>query len=356
MPSSTYSLRTAGRQVSRPRLSITRNKILQEYVRITDVVTLDNVLSTAMERKRDAARVQFLHLIFHQISPPAHKIRLLLRQLKNVVVLELIVPFASKSKWVRLLQGVQLDQLETFSTTSPHAALSIFLRNHPRVKNLKIDGCAAPVCELEDLHLPSLIDVSGPAPCVTAVMKRNSVERVYATRNDGDLPHLPRFFNSLSTSIATLSVLHLDFDPTDRDILSKIGKAAPFLTALKLTETSLPYGIQRGSRFRRAWNHASQWKSGLLLLPRLSRLLLKTAAPLVTTPGDQSQEAILVSKWTHTKRRSGMRDEHPTLQHLTLWYLSDSDSSYLCYWSQAWKDGVWARTGSISQPPPEAFV
>ncbi|KIO05128.1 hypothetical protein M404DRAFT_25745 [Pisolithus tinctorius Marx 270] len=77
----------------------------------------------------------------------------------------------------------------------------------------------------------------------------------------------PQMLKSLASSASTLTTLHIDFDPADRDILRRISEVAPKLTALKLNEKEFLRG--RSPRQRRPWNHSTEWQDDLRHFPRL---------------------------------------------------------------------------------------
>ncbi|KAH7905905.1 hypothetical protein BJ138DRAFT_1017058 [Hygrophoropsis aurantiaca] len=301
-------------------------------------------------------QVPFLYIRLGNF-PPAFisKLHALLRRLTKVAVVELDLPSASNARWRRLLSGIQLDELETIYTTAPHEELAAFLHRHPLIQHLRIEGCTSSVCSLKEIPLPSLTEVTGPISCLATLINKNPINRAFATQEEAQTPPpLPRLLFSLSTSTATLTVLYLDFDPNERDILRQVAAAAPFLTALKLSEK--PLSTTRGVRLRRAWNNSLEWRNDLLLLGCMSRFLLKTAAPLVDTPGDKEEEASVVSSWARVVRRGGVED-HPALEHLTLWYISEVDGGVLCYWDKVVGEGrSWVRAGSVFSPDSEAFV
>ncbi|KAH7904165.1 hypothetical protein BJ138DRAFT_1019498 [Hygrophoropsis aurantiaca] len=323
---------------------------------INSAEALDNRLS-ATNPRRNSTRVPFLYVRMDSF-PSISKFRTLLRRLEGVAVMELNLPLASNARWQRLLSGIQLDDLETLSTTAPHTELAAFLRRHPSITHLQIEGCASPDCSLNDTPLPALTEVSGPTSCLAALINQNPIAKICASQEDVQVPPpLPRLLYSLSTSTATLTILHLDFDPNERDILRQIAAIAPLLTALKLCEKSLSLTTRgTGVRLRRAWNYSTEWRDHLMLLGHLSRFLLKTTAPLVRTLGSKREEAIMVSNWTRgVVRRGGVR-EHPALEHLTLWYRSEVDGGVLCFWDKVGKGRSWVRASRLFSPGSEAFV
>ena len=164
-------------------------------------------------------------------------LRACLQRLRNLEDLQLSLHRLKHSRWWRLLRGICFDRLDLFYSNAPHDVISQFLWSHPRVAFLRIEECvkARRPCPLDGGQLPELCDVSAPVGCVTSLVKNNPVSRVAAQQ--GAPLIITALMSSLASTTTNLTVLELDVNPSDFDVLGRIVRAAPALTALKLLET-----------------------------------------------------------------------------------------------------------------------
>lgn len=137
-----------------------------------------------------------------------------------------------------ILQNLRLRRLNLFQTNFPHRVLIGFLRLHPLIKHLGLGPCRAKggvKCPLVDIRLSSLWDLTCPPACTFLV--NPATLRITATYQGAQDSRVPVYRVLQSALYSThLTVLHIDFDPTDFGLLRSIAENAPSLTALKLTE------------------------------------------------------------------------------------------------------------------------
>ena len=121
--------------------------------------------------------------------------------------------------------------------------IMVFLEDHVNVAFLNVEacGCTNKPCPLDGNGLPILCDVSGPFGCVSALVQNNPVTYVTAHQSPAT-QSIPAFIlmPSLSTSTACLTVLELELDPMDFNVLECLAMSTPALTALKLVEVQSP--------------------------------------------------------------------------------------------------------------------
>ncbi|EGO23669.1 hypothetical protein SERLADRAFT_438981 [Serpula lacrymans var. lacrymans S7.9] len=277
-------------------------RAVQSVIFVIHADFLDSFLDAALYNNNLATSVQSLHIIFHRTFPPIPKLCRCLLAIRNVVDLELQLPRASAANWVETIE-------DTIITTSKY-----------------------PFVLLSEIEGPSLRNVS-----------------------DFALP-LICLLSSSSTSTTALTVLQLDFDPTDYDLLRRIANAAPFVTTLKLVERSRSVSA-RMPRLRRAWNFYHQWAQDLAQLKRLHRFALKTSLSMVQNPGSDEDERKLLTQWRldHYSTHDWIYawDQPSVLRHLTLWYLAESKAGILSSWDMV--DGCWLKTRGYLDPPADAF-
>jgi len=174
-------------------------------------------------------------------------LRACLERLQNLEDLQLSLHHLKHSGWQRLLCSICFDRLDLFYGNAPHDVIAQFLWSHPRVAFLRIEECvkARRPCPLDGGQLPELCEVSAPVGCVTSLVKNNPVSRV--TAQQGAPLIITALMSSLASTTTNLTVLELDVNPSDFDVLGHIVRAAPALTALKLLETqtfeSVSYGF-----------------------------------------------------------------------------------------------------------------
>ncbi|KAI5988763.1 hypothetical protein EDD15DRAFT_2371114 [Pisolithus albus] len=299
---------------------------LSELAPVREIVTLateDSVgafVSQASQSHAIASGVKSLHVNIKAglVSLRAlHRCLVLLRHLED---LELHLVGLSHSSWVHVLRSANFNDLENLSTNAPHSVLCHFL---PKATNQP-----APVTNQGNVERLSVVDL-GPEG-ITA---------------------FPRMLKSLASSTSTLTLLHIDFDPSDRDILKRISEVAPNLTALKLIEKeSLPQG--RSLRQRRPWNGSSEWRNDLRRFPRLHRFLLRTPMSLVRTPSIEHEELALLHAWTCIKSVP-----HPSLMYVTLWYLAGLPSATLKAWKREAGNGInWVLLLNVIPPEWDQFI
>ncbi|KAH7903638.1 hypothetical protein BJ138DRAFT_1120190 [Hygrophoropsis aurantiaca] len=323
---------------------------MESVIFISSEDRLDTFLTTIRSNGAIADSVRSLHIIFHRSPRSVSKLRECLKRLRFIEDLELMLQCISIAQWVRLLRGIRARHLELLYTNAPHHILADFIQFHPTIVYLKIDRCQPgfPSCPLEAGAFPALSDVAAPASCVSSIVQGNPVERVLATQPTDRDVRLPciNLLASLATTSIAINVLQIDFDPTNFDILDRIAKATPYITALNLNEKCQQ--LNRISR-RRAWKDARNWAKSLKKLTYLDTLSLQTTIPLMATPGDEAQEAVVVMRWAGVvftnNQQAPPSNHHPNLRRIKLQYLAND----LNYESQWGRDSIaqWSRTTAL---------
>ena len=177
-----------------------------------------------------------------------NSIRAILRRTKKITTLHLQISFEPD---LRILPPTLVfKNLTTLNVNIPHATLAPFLANHQKIQNLVLSGpCDLPTCPLTDCHLPCLEDLVCLPSCVRALTSADSpLQRLgvihdtvrsssFQTTQLLDLTRIP--------SSQNVTTLHLDFDHTVTDLLTRIDAAAPKLRYLKLTESPLSDRVRR---------------------------------------------------------------------------------------------------------------
>ncbi|KIK27024.1 hypothetical protein PISMIDRAFT_8551 [Pisolithus microcarpus 441] len=314
---------------------------LSELAPIREIVTLateDSVgafVSQASQSHAIASGVKSLHMNIKAGLASLRALRRCLVLLRHLEDLELHLVGLSHSSWVHVLRSANFNDLENLSTNAPHSVLCHFLPKATNVQHLRLLSYCGDPCQLDNISFPHLTDVTAAAACVIPVTNQGNVERLSVVDLGPEgITAFPRMLKSLASSTSTLTLLHIDFDPSDRDILKRISEVAPNVTALKLIEKeSLPQG--RSLRQRHPWNDSSEWRNDLRRFPRLHRFLLRTPMSLVRTPSIEHEELALLHAWTCIKSVP-----HPSLMYVTLWYLAGSPSATLKSWKREAGNGI----------------
>ena len=178
-----------------------------------------------------------LHVDFEARLSTLRPLRLCLVLLHHLEDLELRLVGLSQSSWARLLRSINLKSLQNLSTNALHSVLCHFLPEATNVQHIRLLSCCGNLCQLENAPLLHLTDVTAAAACVVPLISRARVERLsIVDLGLEDSAAFTRSLRSLAPSSPTLTTLHIDFNPGDRDILRRISEVAPNLTALKLVE------------------------------------------------------------------------------------------------------------------------
>jgi hypothetical protein len=168
-----------------------------------------------------------------------NSVRAILKRTKNITAL--CLQFSFEPDRCILPPALVFQSLTTLNINIPHAALAHFLLKHKEIQNLVLSGpCDSPTCPLTGCHLPRLEDLVCRPGCVRALtsggplrwlgVRHNTVQdRSFQLTQLLDLTPIP--------SSCILTTLHLDFDHTVTDLLTRIDAAAPCLRFLKLTES-----------------------------------------------------------------------------------------------------------------------
>lgn len=170
---------------------------------------------------------------------PVHKVHILLSRLEHLDTLIISITRLSVSQCARMLNGINLHNLEFFSAnTLPHQGLVAFLSSHLELRSLILGRCEREGhCYLHAVPvLQQCSEIEGPSNCIASLISYSPLARVTA-----------RFFeevdthNSLYASFrsSTTNITHLDVDfsvPRDNSILESIANDAPHVTTLKLIE------------------------------------------------------------------------------------------------------------------------
>ncbi|KIK15053.1 hypothetical protein PISMIDRAFT_16806 [Pisolithus microcarpus 441] len=282
----------------------------------------------------------------------SHAIASGVKSLHHLEDLELHLVGLSHSSWVHVLRSANFNDLENLSTNAPHSVLCHFLPKAINVQHLRLLSYCGDLCQLDNISFPHLTDVTAATACAIPLTNQGHVEHLSVVDLGPEgTTAFPRMLKSLASSTSTLTLLHIDFDPSDRDILKRISEVAPNLTALKLIEKeSLPQG--RSLRQRRPWNGSSEWRNDLRRFPRLHRFLLRTPISLVRTPSIEREELDLLRAWTCIKSTP-----HPSLMYVTLWYLAESPSATLKSWKREAGNGIdWVLQVHVIPPGWDQFI
>ncbi|KAI5989699.1 hypothetical protein EDD15DRAFT_2198385 [Pisolithus albus] len=334
---------------------------LSKLAPVREIVTLateDSVgafVSQASRSHAIASGVKSLHVNIKAGLSSLRALRRCLVLLRHLEDLELHLVGLSHSSWVHVLRSANFNDLENLSTNAPHSVLCHFLPKAINVQHLRLLSYCGDLCQLDNISFPHLTDVTAATACAIPLTNQGHVERLSVVDLGPEGPTaFPRMFKSLASSTSTLTLLHIDFDPSDRDILKRISEVAPNLTALKLIEkVSLPQGRSlRSLRQCRPWNGSSEWRNDLSRFPRLHRFLLRTPVSLVRTPSIEREELDLLRAWTCIKSTP-----HPSLMYVTLWYLAESPSATLKSWKREAGNGIdWVLQAHVIPPQWDQFI
>ncbi|KAI6003559.1 hypothetical protein EDC04DRAFT_2583388, partial [Pisolithus marmoratus] len=214
---------------------------------IRDEEMLNQLMSRASCNSGIALGVKSLHVNFTAGITALGLLRKCILLLRNVEDLELRLAKLSPSSWIHILHHVRFKKLQVFSCNCPHDVLAPFLSTTRAIQSLQLlSGCRSGRCHLEGHALPLLTDVTAGSACIASVVDNNPVKRVTIIDvGICDSLAFPFTMKSLSTLTATITTLHIDFDPDHRDILRWLHEAAPELTALKLVEKQCPTSVSR---------------------------------------------------------------------------------------------------------------
>ncbi|KAI6121628.1 hypothetical protein F5141DRAFT_1211289 [Pisolithus sp. B1] len=334
---------------------------LSELAPVREIVTLtteDSVgafVSQASQSHAIASGVKSLHVNIKAGLASLRALRRCLVLLRHLEDLELHLVGLSHSSWVHVLRSANFNDLKNLSTNAPHSVLCRFLPKAINVQHLRLLSYCGDLCQLDNISFPHLTDVTAATACVIPLTNQGHVERLSVVDLGPEgTTAFPRMLKSLASSTSTLTLLHIDFDLSDRDILKHISEVTPNLTALKLIEKeSLPQGRSlRSLRQRHPWNGSSEWQNDLRHFPRLHRFLLGTPISLVRMPGIEREELDLLRAWTCIKSTP-----HPNLMYITLWYLAESPSAMLKSWKWETRNGIdWVLQAHVIPPQWNQFV
>ena len=208
---------------------------------LTTADSLDKFVVRASQSRAITSGVKSLHVNFKGGLAALGTLRKCLSLLRHLEDLELHLNGLSHSSWVHILRSTNLEKLQNLSTNAPHSALCHFLPKTMNLQHLRLLSCCPDLCELENVPFLRLTDITAASVCVVPLAKHMRVERLSVIDlGQDDCAAFPRMLRSLASSALTLTTLHIDFDPADRDILRRISEIAPKLTALKLIERALP--------------------------------------------------------------------------------------------------------------------
>jgi len=200
---------------------------------------IEDFVKTLQIRSDVINAVRSFHVVLQQNLMQVATLRDGLRRLRCLEDLQLIIPRLKPSGWRSLLRHARFPYLDLLYTNAPHDIVLDFLWSHPRIAYMSLGKCISvrKLCALDGRQLPKLCDISGPARCVASLVKQNPVTRVaaYQLPSDGPLV-ITALVQSLSLTTVNLTVLELDVDTSDYNILQRISEAAPALTSLKLLE------------------------------------------------------------------------------------------------------------------------
>lgn len=202
---------------------------------------MHKLAATARHCSRFALDIRFLHITLKSLPWGSIKtLAYLLSAARNITDLRLDIPNASY--WRTILHRVRFRKLILFATNIPHAILRDFLNHHSYIRHLQLGPCGGTgsrmhKCPVVDIHFHHLQDLACSPTCIK-LQNTPYISRLQVTyqRNQETLRAPISISLAGGMACAALTVLHMDFDPTDRGLLLSIANGAPLITALKLSE------------------------------------------------------------------------------------------------------------------------
>lgn len=216
-----------------------RLRYSKAIISFTDECYLNDFYAIASRHKAAAHGVKSLHINFRFHISAIGVIRALFALLANLEDLELSLDCLSRVAWMRILGSVQLQTLSTLSTNAPHDVLVHFLCKSPNISHVSLTASCRieSVCPLEGSALPLLASVRAPASCVSAIVHGNPVERVVVIDSaNPDVHSFRSMIAGFTSTIGSITSLHLEFNPVHWDVLRRLAAVVPNLGALKLVE------------------------------------------------------------------------------------------------------------------------
>ncbi|KAI0282719.1 hypothetical protein BC826DRAFT_1063488, partial [Russula brevipes] len=223
------------------------------------------------------------------------------------------------------------EHLTSLNVNISHAVVAQFLQAHPHIDDLTLGACLnARECPFSrcSLSLPSLRTLTCPPSCVRALTDGTNsrpVSRLATTYDDVRRLNFPIArlldFRQISTS-TSLTVLHIDFDHTVKQLLSRLSMAAPALIVLKLTESKFSHKSQVAQM---PWYDENSWKAGLSSHRNLERLLLRTWGFLIETDREDTESTAL---WGIRSSKGGGHLRIWDLQEMGRWKMREMSSTH----------------------------
>jgi hypothetical protein len=344
---------------------------LQATISFTDEYCLNDFYATASRHTAAAHAVKSLYIHFDFRLSAIGAARALFPLLVNLEDLELYLVGLSRVAWMRLLGSIQFQNLATISTNAPHDIICLMCRSHKLLHITLTESCpTASTCPLASSVLPSLASVCAPASCVAAIVHGNPVEKVAVTDfGDPDVHSFCSMVGGFAFGTASITSLHLEFNPIHRDVLRRLAGVVPNLGALKLVEKLDATQVRLDAMSRsypqqhlqdahhdldRPWKHATQWGTDLMQFHHLHRLLLRSSAAVPDDAEDQEQESNLVNTWAGGSSTT-ISPVHPSLRYITLWTSVHSPQEKLHYWQRLYSKR-WAMVGNVVPPTWDGFI
>ncbi|KAI6138746.1 hypothetical protein BKA82DRAFT_4365815 [Pisolithus tinctorius] len=244
------------------------SQLAPDIVTLTTEDSLGKFAAQASQSHVVASGVRSFHVKFNAGLAALRALRQCLALLRHLEDLELHLTGLSHSSWVHILRSANFKTLQNLSMNAPHTVLRHFLHKAKNVQYLRLLSYCGDLCQLDNTPFLRLTDVAAATVCVAPLIDHMHVERLSVIDlGPEDNTAFPQMLKSLASSASTLTTLHIDFDPADRDILRRISEVVPKLTALKLNEKEFLRG--RSPRQRRPWNHSTEWQDDLRHFPRL---------------------------------------------------------------------------------------
>jgi len=209
--------------------------------RLKTVKDVKDFLCVAKHQIDIAPRVDIVEVLDKAGSLASfNSIQAILKRTKNITTLRL--QFSFKPDRRILPATLVFKNLTTLNVNIPHATLAQFLAKHLDIQNLVLGGpCNLPICPLTGCQLPRLEDLVCLPGCVHALTSAGSpLQRLgvfHDTIQDSGFQTTQLLDLTRIPSSCILATLHLDFDHTVTDLLTRIDAAAPGLRFLKLTES-----------------------------------------------------------------------------------------------------------------------
>ncbi|KAF8969056.1 hypothetical protein BDZ97DRAFT_1966116 [Flammula alnicola] len=317
-------------------------------LRIRRDADLDTYLNVANHYPQFSTAITVLEISMEILTASSlTKARILLSKTPHIVMFSLNVRTMSTSQCTRLLRNISFEGLTSFSTeTLPHKGIFAFLSHHLSLTDISLGKCTELDCPFTTAHgFTKSWDIRGPSRCVASLISPLT-HRLFAQVTTTNGASHAQLFANVTARGAQIFLLALDFLPTDTNLMRRIAAASPSVSTLHLTQfmdkkVPLPPSYP--------WSNTRSWGRNFRTLHHLKRFKLQTTDTLVSDPGNEIDEYILIKSWTGDEEKS-----HRQLDEIDLWYACESKASYMSFWRR--QNNKWCRTSSIRNGNSSRFA